>query len=243
MNCDQIRPMLNAFVDGELDTMNSSSVQAHVEGCPDCLGQLESLETLRSQVRGVPRHALSDAQRERMASFLPSSPSVVRPRFGWVPWYGFGALTTAMVWLIFAFLMRPESPIVDDMLTGHMRSLIPGHMVDVQSSDHHTVKPWFAGKVPVSPVTVDLKDQGFPLLGGRIDVIDRRPTAVLVFGHGAHVLSVYVLPSDQGIRVGEVSKNGYQVSSWMQGGLEYIAVTDTDRSELEKFEELYKGAK
>ncbi len=238
MSCETVRPILDAFVDNELDAMNSASVEAHLAVCAKCAAQHESLLALRSQISRQPAFSLSGAQRQRMLSPLPQKPKANR---GWFGGFGLGLATMAAVWFVFAISIRNEDPRIDQLLGSHLRSLMPGHTLDVVSTDRHTVKPWFDGKVSIAPKVFDLKADGFPLIGGRLDLLDGRPTPALVFGHGPHVINVFVFA--KGREVGPTSRDGYQMLSWATDDLEYVAVSDTDRAELERFESLYRSAR
>lgn len=125
----------------------------------------------------------------------------------------------------------------------HVRSMLPGHLMDVQSSDRHTVKPWFAGKIDIAPAVVDLSDKGFPLLGGRLDYVDGHPAAALVYGRRQHTINLFVWrsagPEAPG---GSSSVRGYSLLHWTTGGLSYWAVTDASPSDLEAFREDYVGS-
>ena len=241
MRCEAVRPMLNAFVDNELDPMNAEAVSSHLQGCAECQAQHGSLLAVSRTVSNQPRFALNESQLQKMAGLLPAEPKP-RPSFLWARSFALGAASMAAVWVCVGLLSRPGDARVDGLLQSHIRSLMPGHMLDVISTDRHTVKPWFAGKVSVAPFVLDLKAQGFPLLGGRVDYISSRPTPVLVFGHGSHFMSVFVLPKDTQIPVRSGSKDGFQMTSWVKDDLEYIAVSDTDSTELARFTELYRGS-
>jgi len=125
----------------------------------------------------------------------------------------------------------------------HVRSMLPGHLMDVQSSDRHTVKPWFAGKIDIAPAVVDLRDKGFPLLGGRLDYVDGHPAAALVYGRRQHTINLFVWRS-AGVEPlsGSLSVRGYSLLHWTSGGLSYWAVTDASRSDLEEFRQAYDAA-
>ena len=122
----------------------------------------------------------------------------------------------------------------------HVRSMLPGHLMDVASSDRHTVKPWFAGKIDIAPAVVDLEDKGFPLLGGRLDYVDGHPAAALVYGRRQHTINLFVWRSTGSELPREsLSVRGYSVQHWTGGGLSYWAITDASASDLEEFRRVY----
>ena len=148
------------------------------------------------------------------------------------------ALAIALV--IGIFVTRPLSDdlVVDDIVASHVRSLMSGRPVDVASSDRHTVKPWFAGKLDYSPPVHDLADQGFPLEGGRVDYVEHRPVAALVYGRHQHTINLYVLPAPAGAASSgpsPESRQGFQLLRWTHGGMAYIAISDAEPAELAQF--------
>ena len=147
---------------------------------------------------------------------------------------GWGAGVMRPVGSIMSTTSRTTSELVD----AHVRSLLPGHLLDVESTDRHTVKPWFAGKTDIAPVVVDLSDKGFPLLGGRLDYVDGHSVAALVYGRRAHKINVFVWRTTPGEPVeGSFAVRGYSLLHWSNGGLTYWAVSDAALPDLEAFRE------
>jgi len=137
-------------------------------------------------------------------------------------------------------ITSPTSHTTSELVDAHVRSLLPGHLLDVESTDRHTVKPWFAGKTDIAPVVVDLSDKGFPLLGGRLDYIDGHSAAALVYGRRAHKINVFVWRTTPGEPAyGSFAVRGYSLLHWSNGGLTYWAVSDAALPELEAFREAY----
>jgi anti-sigma factor RsiW len=137
-------------------------------------------------------------------------------------------------------ITSPTNGTASELVDAHVRSLLPGHLLDVPSSDRHTVKPWFAGKTDIAPPVVDLSDRGFPLLGGRLDYVDGHSAAVLAYGRRQHTINLFVwrgAPAEGGD--GKFAVRGYSLLHWMNGGLSYWAVTDAAPAELEAFREAY----
>lgn len=129
---------------------------------------------------------------------------------------------------------------VAELVDNHVRSLIGDHLTDVRSTDQHTVKPWFNGKIDFAPRVVDLAAQGFPLIGGRVDYIRGHTVAALVFGRRRHFVNLFIWP-ENGTDTGEMSQsyNGYSLLHWLNDGLSYWAVTDASPADLSQFRQAY----
>jgi anti-sigma factor RsiW len=154
-----------------------------------------------------------------------------------------GGLLAAVLafFLISPYLVSPRSALLDDLVNAHVRSLLPSHLVDVESTDRHTVKPWFAGHVDVSPAVYDFADQGYRLLGGRADYFEHQRAAALVYQHGPHVINVFSW-AGEGALPADTTRNGYHLAFWKDGNLRYCAVSDTGWSELLKLVSLIRAA-
>jgi anti-sigma factor RsiW len=256
MDCKIVSILLHPYLDGELDEGTAASVKAHISGCGECNKELAALQALRDATkRAVPRYTAPESLRRRLAEAAarPSRADLVRHRsrsFLQSRWLAMAASLVLVAGLSSgvtrAFLSSDGgvgSPdlLTRDLVSSHLRALAAPSTVDVVSSDRHTVKPWFAGRVEVSPPTPDLSQQGFPLLGGRVDYIGNRRVAVLVYKHAQHFIDVFVLPEDASLEKSE-SGNGSPVMS--QGlnlihrhldGVSVWAISDMDRSELITF--------
>ncbi|MDB5826514.1 MAG: hypothetical protein JWQ73_734 [Variovorax sp.] len=221
---------------------------------------------LSELIRGhATRHAPSEALAARIRAALPGAASALEPkprdsvrpsqerRGPWQRWleaaalYGAGALTA---WVAASVLWLAPAPVLPDVLqdevvASHVRSLLADHLSDVRSSDHHTVKPWFAGKLDFSPPVIDLAPEGFALTGGRLDYLDGRPVAALVYARGPHVINLFVWPAatGQGISVPRfATERGYNVAQWTAAGMRAWAVSDVDAGELRAFAQLASAA-
>jgi len=202
---------VQAYFDGEVDAVVAADIERHVEGCEHCRAQLQDLERARTALRReLTDYRASPALRARISAALDqedSSRSRQRKLPGRAPWrtppfwlgamggVGASAIAAALVVLLLTPLLN--NPLVDDVVGAHLRSLMPTHLIDVVSTDKHTVKPWFAGHTDVSPVVADFAEQGYRLLGGRADYLDHQRAAVVVYQHGAHVINVFSWAADK----------------------------------------------
>lgn len=230
MTCDDVRPLLSAYHDGELGLTESRAIEQHLETCAGCSEALAELSSLSGLINGV-RLSPPDSLRQ---SVRP------RPRISWNPWP-----VVAFAGMLAAFyvgrLTLPASPgFADDLIASHTRSLQGNHLIDVVSSDRHTVKPWFIGKIDYSPTPYDLKDKGFELKGGRLDYVGGQTVPVYVYGYQKHVVNLYVFNSNRTVDTGGL--NGYHFNEWKHEGMTYIAVSDVADSTLTSFHEAFDQA-
>jgi anti-sigma factor RsiW len=134
---------------------------------------------------------------------------------------------------MFLLVPRLANPLTDELVNAHVRSLMPAHLIDVVSTDRHTVKPWFAGHADVSPVVADFESQGYRLVGGRVDYVDHQRSAVVVYQHGAHVINVFSWAANGHALPGNATRSGYHLVFWKTGDLAYCAISDTAPDELD----------
>ena len=245
---------VQAYFDGELDALSAAETERHLEGCSDCRLLLDDLQRLRVVIRRDLAPAAPAQLRSRIALALdgaaPPAATPARPkqrprRPGRSFWLGaFSGLTGSAVAAGPLFvLLSPMlgNALVDELVSAHVRSLMPAHLIDVESSDHHTVKPWFAGHADVSPVVADFTPQGYRLVGGRADYVERQRAAVVVYQHAAHVINVFSWEAKRGGFTRQTTRNGYRMMFWSDGDLQYCAVSDTGWSELEGLVQLLRG--
>ena len=235
-----------AYFDGELDALSAAGVERHSEACAECRALLQDLARVRTALRrdltyaSTPPALRAEILRALAEEGAVKSPSVHGKRLrNWRPppfWKGTfsGIGGTALAAGIAFFFMAPPltNPILDDLVSAHVRSLMPDHLIDVVSTDKHTVKPWFAGHTDVSPVVADFDGQGYRLIGGRADFFDQQRAAVVVYQHGPHVINVFTWTADQRGLPKNTTRNGYHLVFWKTGNLEYCAVSDTAWGEL-----------
>jgi len=246
---------VQAYFDGEADAVSAAEIERHAEHCGECRALLEDLEKVRSTLRRNIRYTATPpalraqilraldqegaSEAGRAATAPLKSRSFAPPRSQWRGrsfWTGAfsGIGGAAMAAAIAFFLVRPGmvSPLADDLVSAHVRSLMPEHLIDVVSTDRHTVKPWFAGHADVSPVVADFDSQGYRLIGGRADYIDHQRSAVVVYQHGAHVINVFTWAATDRHSLGNTTRDGYHLAFWQEGDIQYCAVSDTGWDEL-----------
>ena len=241
--------LLHGLIDGELDAANALELEAHLKGCAGCTQELERLQALRRRLADPAiGYAAPQGLRAKIAAAMEAEGARERrTKTGWSAWRvapfvlggGMAALAASLALVVF----RPAAPSLTlerELVDDHVRSLLAQHLTDVTSTDQHTVKPWFAGRVDYSPPVVDLKAQGFPLAGGRLDYVDGKVTAALVYRRRLHVINLFVRPAEgrDGSWAGE--REGYNLLRWRQSGLEFWAVSDLNRTELEQFRDLFE---
>jgi len=246
MTCEETRILVDALVDGELDAGHAREVEAHLASCPDCAAQLRDYRVMR-QALSAPalRHQAPAALRARIEGALPQRRALAavgsrRSLLKGLATGGVlsGALAAGLV--VFVTRRDEDQRILGDVVSAHLRSLQGDHLIDVQSTDQHTVKPWFNGKLDVAPPVVDLTAQGFTLIGGRLDYLDGRPVASIVYKRRAHIINLFVAPNntpalDSGGGGAIESLQGYNVWRWSFADLSYRAVSDIDAEELREF--------
>ena len=180
-------------------------------------------------------HGASTHLRARILASLPQESAVRR----WKPWGLASGLSAAfaLVLAVGVYIATPgaDEKLAEDIVAAHVRSLMVDHAFDVASSDSHTVKPWFAGKLDYSPPVFDLTSRGFALVGGRLDYIDRRPVAALVYRHRQHLINLFILPVARGARPPSLDQQGFHLAAWDRGGMSWWAVSDLNAQELAQF--------
>jgi anti-sigma factor RsiW len=240
--------LVHAYVDGELDPANALEVERQLLQDPALAAQRERIEALQRLIRQrLPREVVPQALTRRIegALGLAQRPGAAGSHPSWRA-LAASVLLAAFVasgstWL--ALRPGPTATVADIVVANHLRALMAPEPVDVISSDQHTVKPWFDGRIPESPPVVDLAQQGFPLVGGRIDVIDRTPVPTLVYRRRKHLISLSILPSDLTGILAAVPHSiaGYNILSWTGGGVTYWAVSDVSPTDLDTFSKDFRS--
>lgn len=249
MRCEEVRPRLEAYVDGELNENDRAAFHDHLAGCADCGPEEAALQQLRNEIRrSAPVYRAPEALRSQIRFALrregvAGTPGGLRTS-GWLA-YAASLLLAVALGSGGTFLVlgeRQQDTIAAEVIDSHLRSLLGTHLTDVASSDQHTVKPWFAGRSDVSPPAVDLGAEGFPLIGGRLDVIEGKPIPALVYKRRQHLISVFVLSAGRGDLGETLTRRGYSVRHWDEGDLGFWAVSDASLPELAEFERAFRAA-
>jgi anti-sigma factor RsiW len=238
---------VQAFFDGEVDALAAAEIERHVEHCEACRALLQDLGMVRTALRRdvvyaqapaalraqVARMLDQEALQTKQPAPLQRSAPRARNRSFWAGAFG-GVGGTAIAAMLAFFLLtpRPTTPLLDELVNAHVRSLMPAHLIDVVSTDKHTVKPWFAGHADVSPVVADFEQQGYRLIGGRVDYLEHQRSAVVVYQHGAHVINVFSWAGAARPLPDNLTRSGYHLAFWKTGDLQYCAVSDTGWDEL-----------
>jgi len=247
MECDEVSRLLDAYVDGELDETTRPDVQKHLDGCPGCRMGAERIAAFSSLVRAT--LPLYKAPSELKAKIRASLREASAPESHWLfrirrPLIYAAAIPVLS--LVLATTLRTLAPnrnqeLISQAITNHARSLMVDHLVDVSSSDRHTVGPWFNGKLDYSPPVADLAQEGYALVGGRIDMLDKRPVAAIVYRKGAQVINMFVWPVTNGkIDFDVQSDRGYHFCGWNQSGLNYLCISAATAEDIEKFEDEFR---
>jgi anti-sigma factor RsiW len=249
MTCADFDTLLHALIDGELDAGHARDVEAHAVSCGGCADKLTAFRAMHETMSAAALKESAPAQlRNRVEALLatPSSRVVSMRRFlkptrrSFFGGFAVGsALSAAVAASLVLTVIRSnqEQTIAEEVVSAHVRSLQAGHLMDVETSDRHTVKPWFNGRVDVAPPVVDLTTESFTLLGGRLDYIDSEPVAAIVYQRRKHVINLFVaqhLGKRRGLPVAE-SAQGYNIRHWSQDGLDLWAVSDLAGDELDEF--------
>jgi anti-sigma factor RsiW len=260
VDCKEVKSLIHPYLDGELDAAHTVEVDRHVSGCADCS---QTADRFRAVVHATSAPALRysaplDLAARIHASLAPHSLPAAPPRtFHWRPLALAASLLAVSLFGIDWYRAAGQSAddrLAAELVDDHVRSLMADHLLDVASSDKHTVRPWFTGKLDFAPSVPDLKDHGIPLIGGRLDVLAGRPVAALIYQHGKHTVNVFVRPVASSADAapesatesrGEpkiLNRQGFNIASWSDSGFDYSAISDLNADELREFASLLRSA-
>ena len=270
MNCEEITNLMDGYLDGELDPISSQKIEQHLRGCRKCGQAYEAHTALAHAIsRGAPYYKAPTELRQRVQSSLRNAiganaaRSVARenqllvspPREERRPvlsetrwaWLALAAAIVVAAIISSSLLPRLRAPNADQFLAtqliaSHVRSLMANHLTDVASSDQHTVKPWLDAKLDFAAPVVDLSGEGFPLIGGRLDYLDNRPVAALVYQRRKHFINLFVWPAtpDTSKAQKTITRQGYHLLHWVDADFSYWAVSDVGDSDLQSFKQLFE---
>ncbi|HLY61216.1 MAG TPA: anti-sigma factor [Terriglobia bacterium] len=252
MSCEELQNLIHAYVDGELDLVRSVEIEQHLGGCETCSSTHQAQAALRKAFRSNPlRFSAPAGLRANIERQLRREVETSRSLILFPSLTSWGWAAAAAVILLAAGLggilgrqFRPASPdnniVAQEVISSHVRSLMANHLADVPSSDQHTVKPWFNGKLDFSPPVTDLASAGFPLIGGRLDYIDNRPVAALVYQRAKHIINLFIWPSTEASSGQTMTQQGYHVIHWTDAGMTFWAVSDLNEKELKEFVDLVR---
>lgn len=250
MTCRDCRDAVSPYLDGELSPSESADVKAHLASCPACASRERALVLTKEQLRALPRFTAPDVLRARIRSSIDSAQIDARVRLplplprtrrvtfmlaGWVAVVVFGVAGYALL-RSGETRRNAESNDMAVVLARHLRSLTPGNLTQVVSTDQHNVKPWFNGRVDVSPPVVSLDSIGFRLVGGRVDTVEGKPAAVVVYGRRLHTINVFAWPvAGPDVDLTAFDRNGFHLIRGRRQGVELWIVSDLSRTELLDF--------
>jgi anti-sigma factor RsiW len=259
--CDKVL-LVQAELDGELDAAEAAALAAHKTSCPVCQSAAADIARARAAIDRSLYRAAPEALRARILAELSAAREQEAPtprplatgisrwwRRRSVPRYslglgGFGLGAACAAAFAFLVLSSPDPSVTEQIVAGHIRAMQPGHLEDVESSDRHTVKPWFNGRLDFTPPVKDFAAEGFPLRGGRLDYLAGRPVAALVYQRDKHFIDLFVWPakSDASTPPQTAQRRGYNVVHWIQDGMMFWAVSDVEIAQLQNFAEIWQGS-
>jgi anti-sigma factor RsiW len=271
MNCEETIKLMDGYLDGELDPITSQAIEQHLRDCHNCDRAYKTHGSLIRAIGNAPPYYKAPAGlRERIQSSLREEiagqpmrngvrgaqvllhkrqpqPRTVLLGIPW-NWLGLAAAIIAAAIIALNFVPRlrqsgADQVLATQLIASHVRSLMANHLTDVASSDQHTVKPWLDAKLDFAPAVVDLSSQGFPLVGGRLDYLDNRPVAALVYQRRKHFINLFVWPitPDTAQPIKTITRQGYQLLHWVDSDFNYWAVSDVNANDLQTFKQQFEG--
>jgi len=250
MEHEEVRALAGAWLDREVDPLARREIEAHLAGCAECRAVVDGARAFSAAIRAEAEYfeAPPALVGKLVAASRPAPPARPAPR-RMAAWRPLALAASALLAVVlaggigyFGSQVGPQDQLVQDVVDGHVRSLQAEHLIDIASSDQHTVKPWFDGRLDQAPPVRDLTAEGFPLVGGRLDYLDGRPVAALVYRHSKHLINLFVGPaggSGAGLAV-TTTRQGYNVRHWVAGDMSFWLVSDLEMNELASLEALLR---
>jgi anti-sigma factor RsiW len=242
MDHNEIQQLLPAYVDQELGIVDALAVERHLQTCDACRREIEEQRSVSERVHAAGVYVDAPAAvRMRVLASLPGHPPRRTGRVSWPAWWPRAmtalAVLLALGWGVSAYRASPaRQGLTEELVASHVRSLQVDHLADVASSDQHTVKPWFVGKLDFAPPVIDTAQLGFPLVGGRLDYLGGRNVAALVYRRNRHPINLYVWPGSGTPSAPQATQwQGYHLVRWSDGNMNYSAVSDLAESDLAQF--------
>ena len=248
MNCDEASILMHALIDGELDAGHARELETHIATCAGCAARLREFHELRKMMTPASlRFAAPADLRASIEGKLPKPAAAVSSRRAVIKGFAGGAALSAIAasgLLVMVTRRDDDRRVLGEVVSAHLRSLQAQHLTDVVSTDQHTVKPWFNGRLDVAPPVADLTAQGFTLLGGRLDYVDAKPVAAIVYRRRVHVINLFCAPApgSANSKATMESLHGFNVRRWSENGLSLWAVSDINADELTEFGEKFEAA-
>lgn len=251
MNCREIRALSHAYADRELDLVRTNEIEQHLNDCRSCSREIANIRALSSALKSSTFYfrAPANLTKKIRASTCARNGtahwpqrSVVRKESWaqWMRWFIPVAASALVIVLAISFVPSADKRLTEEVVASHVRSLMANHLTDVASTDQHTVKPWFDGKIDFAPPVSDLAERGFPLVGGRLDYLQNRSVAAEVYQRNKHFINLFVWPTLQHRNTAKklAIEKGYNVIYWQSSGMNYSAVSDLNAAELREFADL-----
>lgn len=240
MLCRESKRILSAYVDNEVDLLTGLALEDHLEGCTDCAHDVENHRSVRNLFRDTNLRfpCPPELKRQVLSNLQPRQGPFKVPRWLGLPLPALAGAVAVIVFFATALLFyvqQNQQQAAAEVVNNHIRSMLADHLADVPSSDQHTVKPWFNGKLNFSPKVQDFADQGYPLVGGRLDYMDNQTVSVLIYKRRQHIINVFIHPSSGEMKPVASEKRGYNLVHWASGGMEYWSISDLNASELQGF--------
>lgn len=247
MKCEEIQLLLHAGLDQELDPANAKIFEQHLAQCPVCKAKADAFTALSRAIKaGATRHTVPPELYRRIAGIAVAKSAAPASTLSRFTWGGLGAFLSMAACVAFFMLANPgeEYLVQQQIVASHIRSLQEGHLMDIVSTDQHTVKPWFNGRLDISPPVTDLATAGFPLIGGRLDYIDNHPAAVLVYRYNKHIINLFIWRRGKSLSLSlspSSAVQGYNMREWQKNDLQFWAISDVNAAKLAEFEQTYSA--